>query len=75
MNHLSLVSYQSDPSFEVELDALLNKPYKAVVCECGHVIFTHKGMIRSRCVDVRTGRALCRCKKWVKVPIGYFLKQ
>lgn len=70
MGSLSPVHKQPDSSFDVALDALLNKPYRAVVCECGHVIFTHKGMIRSRCVDVRTGRALCRCKNWVDVPVN-----
>lgn len=67
MGSLSKVHQQPDSSFDTALNALLNEPYRAVVCECGHVIFTHKGMIRSRCVDVRTGRALCRCKKWVVV--------
>ncbi len=67
MGSLSPVHQQPEPSFDAALDTLINKPYPAVVCECGHVIFTHKGMIRSRCVDVRTGKALCRCKKWVGV--------
>ncbi|SIO94650.1 hypothetical protein VSP9026_02379 [Vibrio spartinae] len=67
MSSLSQVHQQPDSSLDAALNALLNGPYRAVVCECGHVIFTHKGMIRSRCVDVRTGRALCRCKKWIGV--------
>ncbi len=68
MGSLSSVQ-QPDTSFNAALDELLNKPYRAVVCECGHVIFTHKGMIRSRCVDVGAGKALCRCKKWVIVQL------
>lgn len=35
---------------------------------CRHTIFT--GMvIRSRCVDVLNGQALCKCKRWVRVPV------
>ncbi len=37
-----------------------------VVCECGHVIFDGE-VIRARCVNVRTGEAKCRCKRWVPV--------
>ncbi len=59
MGSLSQLHKQPEQSFNAALDELMNKPYPAVVCECGHVIFTHKGMIRSRCVDVKSGRALC----------------
>ncbi|WP_120510969.1 hypothetical protein [Photobacterium salinisoli] len=55
------------------LDAMYQElagPYPAVVCECGHCIFTHQGVIRSRCVKVAEGVALCRCKRWVEVPVG-----
>lgn len=41
-----------------------------VVCECGHRICDSEGVIRSRCVKVAEGIALCRCKKWVRVPVG-----
>ena len=60
----------TDPEFNAMLHDLINVPYRAVVCSCGHCIFTHQGMIRSRCVNVGEGTALCRCKKWVKVPVG-----
>ncbi|MEI8634731.1 hypothetical protein P4S72_27200 [Vibrio sp. PP-XX7] len=43
---------------------------KPVVCECGHRICDSDGVIRSRCVKVPEGVALCRCKRWVKVPVG-----
>lgn len=69
MGSISPVNQQQISLCDVDIDALLNKPYPAVVCECGHVIFTHKGMIRSRCVDVGAGKALCRCKKWVIVQL------
>lgn len=39
-----------------------------VVCVCGHVIFDGEA-IRSRCVKPAEGLALCRCKRWVEVPI------
>lgn len=41
-----------------------------VVCQCGHRICDGEGVIRSRCVKITEGTALCRCKAWVKVPIG-----
>lgn len=41
-----------------------------VVCECGHRICDSEGVIRSRCIKLIEGIALCRCKLWVKVPIG-----
>jgi hypothetical protein len=40
----------------------------AVTCECGHRIYDGV-VIRSRCIDPRKGTALCRCKRWVRVPI------
>lgn len=57
----------------VALEALYQElvgPYPTVVCDCGHCIFTHQGVIRSRCVKVAEGVALCRCKRWVEVPVG-----
>ncbi|WP_120510973.1 hypothetical protein [Photobacterium salinisoli] len=41
-----------------------------VVCECGHRICDSEGVIRSRCVKIGEGIALCRCKRWVSVPVG-----
>ena len=43
---------------------------KPVVCECGHRICDSEGVIRSRCVKIHEGKALCRCKRWVEVPVG-----
>ncbi|SIO94646.1 hypothetical protein [Vibrio spartinae] len=40
-----------------------------VVCICGHRICDSEGVIRSRCVKLVEGMALCRCKRWVKVPV------
>jgi|GEM_PF-5543820 len=40
-----------------------------VTCMCGHCICDSEGVIRSRCVKLHEGTALCRCKRWVKVPI------
>lgn len=39
-----------------------------VQCKCGHVIFDGE-VIRSRCVKVLEAKALCRCKRWVAVPV------
>lgn len=39
-----------------------------VRCACGHPIWDG-AVIRSRCVKPREGLALCRCKRWVRVPI------
>ncbi|WP_038225768.1 hypothetical protein [Vibrio sp. ER1A] len=41
-----------------------------VDCICGHRICDERGVIRSRCVKIHEGTALCRCKRWVEVPIG-----
>ncbi|MTI12106.1 hypothetical protein [Sansalvadorimonas verongulae] len=39
-----------------------------VICpKCDHRIWDGE-VIRSRCVKLRDGVALCRCKAWVKVP-------
>jgi len=43
-------------------------PNDAVVCQCGFVIFDGE-VIRSRAVKPKQGLALCRCKRWVQVPI------
>ncbi|HDY8222568.1 TPA: hypothetical protein RQL19_001799 [Vibrio vulnificus] len=40
-----------------------------VMCLCGHRICDSEGIIRSRCVKLLESEALCRCKRWVKVPI------
>lgn len=40
-----------------------------VRCTCGRIVYDGE-VIRSRCVRVRTGEALCKCKRWVKVPLG-----
>ena len=42
---------------------------KPVDCVCGHWICDSAGIIRSRCVKIHEGTALCRCKRWLKVPI------
>jgi len=39
-----------------------------IIHTCGHTLYDGQ-MIRSRCVNVRDGTALCRCKQWVAVPI------
>ncbi|EMI4326248.1 TPA: hypothetical protein ACYHS1_001568 [Vibrio cholerae] len=39
-----------------------------VMCICGHRICDSEGIIRSRCVKLLESEALCRCKRWVKVP-------
>jgi hypothetical protein len=36
---------------------------------CGRRIFDGE-VIRSRCVKVAEGLALCRCKGWVRVPVS-----
>ena len=41
-----------------------------VECECGHTICLD-GFIKSRCVNIHEGTALCRCKKWVSVPLQF----
>lgn len=43
-----------------------------VRCECGHKIFDGI-VIKSRVVRVlpKGAEALCRCKRWVKVPLTY----
>lgn len=48
----------------------MNKDSKdSVRCECGHLIFNaEQGVIRSRCVFILEGTALCRCKKRVPIP-------
>jgi len=48
-------------------------PRPEVRCDCGHHIFDGI-VVRSRCVRLlpRGGaEALCRCKRWVKVPMEY----
>ncbi len=37
-------------------------------CDCGHRIF-YGELIRSRCAKPADGLALCRCKRWVEVPV------
>ncbi|EJL6947023.1 hypothetical protein NMT39_000308 [Vibrio cholerae] len=70
MGNLTIVPHTPENAFQAALSGLLNHPYPAVMCVCGHCIFTHSGVIRSRCVKVAEGVALCRCKRWVKVPVG-----
>ena len=43
---------------------------QVVKCACGHVIYDGQ-VIRSRCVKLHEQSALCRCKRWVKVPVKY----
>lgn len=59
------------PVDDDERMALLSTPIVPgdVVCECGHTIWDGEA-IRSRCVKPAEGVALCRCKRWVAVPIG-----
>ncbi|WCE31041.1 hypothetical protein [Vibrio sp. SCSIO 43137] len=45
--------------------------YTEVICICGHRICDDRGIIRARCVKLREGKALCRCKRWVRVPVGW----
>ncbi|HAS6320408.1 hypothetical protein QX226_00450 [Vibrio vulnificus] len=40
-----------------------------VMCLCGHRICDSEGIIGSRCVKLLEGKALSRCKRWVKVPV------
>lgn len=47
-----------------------NQKVSEVTCICGHRICDSEGIIRSRCVKLIEGEALCRCKRWVKVPIN-----
>jgi len=42
-----------------------------VRCKCGNKIFDGEA-ITSRCVKPAEGIALCKCKRWVPVPIRYF---
>jgi len=49
--------------------AASNSEVQEVVCQCGHRICDSEGVIRSRCVKIVEGIALCRCKRWVEVPI------
>jgi len=44
------------------------RPTPTVTCACGHVIFDGEA-IRSRCVKPAEGVALCRCKRWIAVPV------
>lgn len=46
------------------------KPVETVTCVCGHKIYDGE-VVRSRCVKLHEGQALCRCKKWVGVPVAY----
>ena len=46
------------------------QPVETVTCICGHRIFDGE-VVRSRCVKLHEGTALCRCKQWVSVPVGY----
>ncbi|MGI9278184.1 MAG: hypothetical protein ACR2PX_00925 [Endozoicomonas sp.] len=46
------------------------KDVDTVTCTCGHKIFDGV-VIRSRCVKVFEGKALCRCKVWVTVPVCF----
>lgn len=39
-----------------------------VHCDCGHTIFDGEA-IRARCVKPAEGLALCRCKRWIDVPV------
>ncbi len=43
-----------------------------VRCTCGHLIFDGAA-IKSRVVllDTAGGKAKCRCKRWVSVPVVY----
>lgn len=40
-----------------------------VTCECGHRIWDGEAL-RARVVLPLEGRAKCRCKRWVEVPVG-----
>lgn len=53
----------------------MHKPNKlpdtAVSCpHCGYTLFDGE-VVRSRVVKPLQGTALCKCKKWVPVPISY----
>lgn len=43
----------------------------SVTCpQCEHRIYDGE-VVRSRCVRLHEGRALCRCKAWLVVPIRH----
>ncbi len=56
------------PSESSQLTQIRQRVSK-VICTCGHCICDSEGIIRSRCVKLHEGTALCRCKRWVKVPV------
>lgn len=56
--------------YGMKASAANESPVKEVVCQCGHRICDSEGVIRSRCVKIVEGVALCRCKVWVEVPVG-----
>ncbi|AWL12824.1 hypothetical protein HMF8227_02372 [Saliniradius amylolyticus] len=45
-------------------------PADAVKCHCGFVIYDGE-VVRSRVLNPHKQLAKCRCKAWVKVPVGY----
>lgn len=50
----------------LEYNATVMHVVNEVVCQCGHRICDGVGVIRSRCVKIVEGVALCRCKEWVR---------
>lgn len=53
--------------------ARLNNWPEPVICTCGRVVFDGEA-IKARCVKPAAGIALCRCKRWVPVPVGLITK-
>lgn len=45
-------------------------PPEAVICTCGYVLYDGE-VIRTRVIKLHEQTALCRCKRWVGVPVEY----
>lgn len=65
-----MIYFPGDEHFHIpELAHEPRSPPPRVVCVCGHEIWDGEA-IRSRCVIPASGEALCRCKRWVGVPVA-----
>jgi len=56
----------TEPRHTLTLGSAAREP---IECPCGWKIYDGE-MVRSRCVNLRNGMALCRCKRWITVPIS-----
>lgn len=43
--------------------------FPPVFCDCGQCLIAHGGVVKSRRINLREALVLCKCKKWVTVPL------